>query len=515
MLHNRYRILRVLGGGGMGAVYLADDTRTPGLQVAVKEMRTESEVAGAAPSPEVEEERKQAIDSFVREAEILKPLAHPNLPFFSDAFEENGRPYLVMEFVPGESLEKKLDRLNGKPMGEREALYYGIQVARVLRYLHSQNPPIIFRDVKPANVMVMPNYQVKLIDFGIARKYKVGQRKDTVSMGTAAYAPFEQFGKGQTDGRSDIYSLAATLFHLLTGRPPTPATTPPSLRDLNPLVSTDTEKLIIQAMDRDMSKRPQSARDFEQALRQCYGIPFKEPEPLPEPHPVGSSAPVAPVAPVPPVVVSPPARPPVAVTPAAQPSTTPPAIVISTPGPAPAAPAPAPMANRPPAVVTAPPIAAPVAPVTPVAPPPAPAAPGHGTACHNCGYINKLGARFCGNCGASLAGRPPARIQVLGPRGVLWERRIAPDENPFVIGRRSLSRQIFPHIDLTYSDPSAYVSRRHTQIIADAQGYSLEDLGSENGTYLNSTRLPANQPVLLHNGDIIQVGKVQMQFAVG
>ena len=205
MLHNRYRILRVLGGGGMGAVYLADDTRTPGLQVAVKEMRTESEVAGAAPSPEVEEERKQAIDSFVREAEILKPLAHPNLPFFSDAFEENGRPYLVMEFVPGESLEKKLDRLNGKPMGEREALYYGIQVARVLRYLHSQNPPIIFRDVKPANVMVMPNYQVKLIDFGIARKYKVGQRKDTVSMGTAAYAPFEQFGKGQTDGRSDIY----------------------------------------------------------------------------------------------------------------------------------------------------------------------------------------------------------------------------------------------------------------------------------------------------------------------
>jgi pSer/pThr/pTyr-binding forkhead associated (FHA) protein len=104
---------------------------------------------------------------------------------------------------------------------------------------------------------------------------------------------------------------------------------------------------------------------------------------------------------------------------------------------------------------------------------------------------------------------------VLGPRGVLWERRIAPDENPFVIGRRSLSRQIFPHIDLTYSDPSAYVSRRHAQIIADAQGYSLEDLGSENGTYLNSTRVPANQPILLHNGDIIQVGKVQMQFSVG
>jgi serine/threonine-protein kinase len=512
MLHGRYRIQRVLGGGGMGAVYLADDTRTPGLQVAVKEMRTESEVAGAAPSPEAEEERKQAVDSFVREAEILKPLSHPNLPFFSDAFEENGRPYLVMEFVPGESLEKKLDRLNGKPMGEREALYYGIQVARVLRYLHSQNPPIIFRDVKPANVMVMPNYQVKLIDFGIARKYKVGQRKDTVSMGTAAYAPFEQFGKGQTDGRSDIYSLAATLFHLLTGRPPTPATTPPSLRDLNPLVSTDTEKLIIQAMDRDMNKRPQSARDFEQALRQCYGIPFKEPEPLPEPHPVEAGP--APAA-VPPVIVTPPvqapARPPVVVTPAPQTQPAPPAIVISTPSTT----AP-PVVNRPPAPVPTPPAMAPVAPAAPrPATVPPPVAPGHGTNCPNCGYINKLGARFCGNCGASLAGRPPARIQVLGPRGVLWERRIAPDENPFVIGRRSLSRQIFPHIDLTYSDPSAYVSRRHAQIIADAQGYSLEDLGSENGTYLNSTRVPANQPILLHNGDIIQVGKVQMQFSVG
>jgi serine/threonine protein kinase len=177
LLHGRYRILRVLGGGGMGAVYLAEDTQHGGLHVAVKEMRTESETTGDANSPEALEERQQAIDSFEREAEILKPLSHPNLPTFSDTFHTGGRPYVVMEFVPGESLEKKLDRLDGKPMGEREALYYGIQVARVLRYLHSQNPPIIFRDVKPANIMVMPNYQVKLIDFGIARKYKVASAK--------------------------------------------------------------------------------------------------------------------------------------------------------------------------------------------------------------------------------------------------------------------------------------------------------------------------------------------------
>ena len=114
-----------------------------------------------ANSPEALEERQQAIDSFEREAEILKHFSHPNLPTFTDTFHAGGRPYVVMEFIPGKSLEKKLDRRNGQPMGEREALYYGIQMARVLRYLHSQNPPIIFRDVKPANIMVMPNCQVQ------------------------------------------------------------------------------------------------------------------------------------------------------------------------------------------------------------------------------------------------------------------------------------------------------------------------------------------------------------------
>jgi len=511
LLQQRYRIQRVLGGGGQGAVYLGEDTQQPGSQVAVKEMRTESEALGAADSPEAREERAQTIASFEREAEILTSLQHPNMPTFSDAFEENGRPYLVMEFVPGESLEKKLERLDGKPMGEREALYYGIQIARVLRYLHGQNPPIIFRDVKPANIMIMPNYQVKLIDFGIARKYKAGQRKDTVSMGTAAYAPFEQFGKGQTDGRSDIYSLAATLYHLLTGKPPTPATTPTGLRDLNPQIAPETEAMIVKAMDRDMTHRQQSAMEFEQELRQCYGIPFKEPDPLPgrgAPPPAPPTAPPSPLATAmtgaplaPPVVINHPAPP--LVTPAVPGLTLPP----SGRGAGATPPRPVPPTNLIPL------------PVTTAAGPSTIRTPSAGTdpthACPNCGYFNKLGARFCGNCGTSLAGRPPARLQVLGPRGVLWERRIAENENPFVIGRRSLSRHIFPHIDLTYSDPAAYVSRRHAEVTADTQGYHLVDLGSENGTFLNEQRVAANKPILLHNGDIIQVGKVQMQFAVG
>ena len=132
-----------------------------------------------------------------------------------------------------------------------------------------------------------------------------------------------------------------------------------------------------------------------------------------------------------------------------------------------------------------------------------------------CGRINKLGARFCGGCGTALIARPPAKLQVLGPKGVLWERPILESENPFTIGRRSISRNIFPHLDLTYSDPNAYISRRHAQILADGRGYSLEDLGSENGTFINDMRLAPNRPQLLRNGDIVQIGKLQMQFSLG
>src|SRR5947209_9676062 len=267
MLRGRYRILRVIGGGGMGAVYKSEDSKRNGTLVAVKEMRTDIDTPGTshANSDSEEErmrereERLQLLEAFRREAQILSDLRHPNLPSVTDFFTEGGRPYLVMELIPGESLEKRIDRLHGQPMEQDEALGYGIQICRVLNFLHTQDPPIIFRDVKPANIMVMPNGQVKLIDFGIARTYKEGKRRDTMSMGTAAYAPFEQFGKGQTDARSDVYSLAATLYHLLTGKPPTPATTPISLRDFNPKVTPPTEKLIIRATSRDLDTRPPTA----------------------------------------------------------------------------------------------------------------------------------------------------------------------------------------------------------------------------------------------------------------
>src|SRR6476660_4028428 len=280
MLRGRYRILRVIGGGGMGAVYKSEDTRHGSALVAVKEMRTDIDTPGSQHGTDTEEdrvrereERRQLLEAFRREAQILSDLRHPNLPSVTDFFTEGGRPYLIMDLIPGESLEKKLERLHGQPMNEEEALQYGIQMCEVLQFLHTQNPPIIFRDVKPANIMIMPNSQVKLIDFGIPPTYKEGKRRDTMSMGPAAYAPFEQFGKGQTDARSDVYSLAATLDHLLTGRPPTPATTPVSLRDFNPKLSVRSEQVIIKSMSRDMDARPQTAAAMETELRRCLGRP--------------------------------------------------------------------------------------------------------------------------------------------------------------------------------------------------------------------------------------------------
>ena len=499
MLRGRYRILRVIGGGGMGAVYKSEDTRRGGVHVAVKEMRTDIEAQTVSHGPagteeeraREKEERRQLLEAFRREAQILSDLKHPNLPRVTDFFTEGGRPYLVMELIPGESLEKKIDRLHGQPMDEEEALGYGIQVAGVLQFLHNQEPPIIFRDVKPANIMIMPSGQIKLIDFGIARTYKEGKRRDTMSMGTAAYAPFEQFGKGQTDARSDVYSLAATLYHLLTGRPPTPATTPHSLRDFNSRLKPQTEQLIIRSMSRDMNVRPQTSKAFEEELRRCMGKPYEAPKEAELTPPGGVTVVQGQGAPgsIRPLPV---------------------AAAGAVGGTAATVPQPVPQPGPTPRRVPTQPTSQPVVPVS------EPNGSGHHEGeqiCMVCGSSNQPKAHFCGRCGASLAGRPAGRIQVLGPNGVLWERRIL--ENPFNIGRRSLSRQIFPHLDLTYNDPAAYVSRQHARILADAGGYFIEDLGSANGTFLNDRRLPGGVPTRLRNGDRVRIGKVQCNFILG
>ena len=258
MLKNRYLVLRKVGQGGMGAVYQVTDTHLTGRTWAIKEM-TDAAITDPL-------EKQQAIQVFRREAETLARLEHPNLPRVTDFFEEGGKQYLVMEFVPGETLEDKVIRQGG-PLPESMVLQWAAQLCDVLTFLHEQRPPVIFRDLKPSNVMITPEGQVKLIDFGIVRLFKPGKRKDTVSMGTPGYTPPEQYGQAQTDPRSDIYALGATLHRLLTGYDPalTPLSLPP-VKSLNPGVSDRAAQATERALDMNPRNRWPSARELKAAI---------------------------------------------------------------------------------------------------------------------------------------------------------------------------------------------------------------------------------------------------------
>ena len=242
----------------MGAIYKAQDRRLQGKVVAVKEM-SESAIATT--------ERKRVLESFQREAELLARLEHPNLVRVTDRFQEGKRHYMVMEFIEGRTLEKMLaGRTDMFP--EEQVLAWADQLCDVLSYLHSQEPKIIYRDVKPANVMVLDGIDtVKLIDFGIARFFKPGKRKDTIEFGTYGYAPPEQYGKSQTDERSDVYALGAMLHQLLTLR--APAIRPfhfPPVRSLNPKVSRRVDEAIAKAVEANKDKRHQSIEKMWEAL---------------------------------------------------------------------------------------------------------------------------------------------------------------------------------------------------------------------------------------------------------
>src|SRR6266849_514241 len=184
VLHNRYRIERVIGHGGMGAVYQARDLNRRGILCAVKEMSL---------SMVPPEERTRAIQNFKIEAKMLWGLSHPNLPAFTNFFAENQRYFLVMEYIEGQTLEDLLER-QGAPFPERRVLRWAEQLCDVLQYLHSQNPPIIFRDMKPGNIMLTRPGHIKLIDFGIARFFRPTHGPDTQLLGTPGYAPPEQYG---------------------------------------------------------------------------------------------------------------------------------------------------------------------------------------------------------------------------------------------------------------------------------------------------------------------------------
>jgi serine/threonine protein kinase len=259
VLKRRYKILRKIAQGGMGAVYESTDLTDPlGHRWAVKEM---------SPASLPTNERSQAIADFRREAQMLHTVKHPNLPLVVETFEEMGKHFLVMEFIAGHTLLNIVDNTVGY-LPEERVMVWARQLFDVLHYLHTQNPPIIYRDVKPANVMLMESTErIKLIDFGIARFHKQGKAQDTEAFGTAGYAPPEQYGKGQTDQRSDVYALAATLHHLVTKHDPSlnPFNWLPARR-LNPGVSPALENALMVATSLDPAKRFQSIAEFGRAV---------------------------------------------------------------------------------------------------------------------------------------------------------------------------------------------------------------------------------------------------------
>ena len=273
LLRQPYIIRQIIGRGGMGSIYLAEDNRLDGRMCAVKEVET----GGDLP----EEVREQGREQFYREASLLARLDHPNLPKVSDFFSVAERDYLVMDFVPGDDLRSLMVRArrNHQFLPAAEVLLWAGQIADALEYLHVQDPPIVHRDIKPSNLKLTPNGLIKLVDFGLVKQMVPDEMTVTViqGRGTALYTPLEQYGgdTGHTDPRSDIYAFGATLYHLLTNHPPAEAKQrflqPDSLRPLreyNAEIVPEIHQAVLWAMELHPDERPENISAMRAALSQ-------------------------------------------------------------------------------------------------------------------------------------------------------------------------------------------------------------------------------------------------------
>ncbi len=278
----RYRVRARLGEGGMGSVYQVEDVRGAGRLWAMKELLDDTGQ---------DDEIVAANQRFDMEIALMRRLSHPRIPQFIESFSAGGRRYFVMDFIPGVNLEQRLEQTRGG-LPERDVLRWMADVCEALAYLHSQQPAIIVRDLKPANVMVTPNGDARLIDLGIARTYKPGKQTNTENLGTMTYASPEHLGHTQTDARSDIYSLGATLYHLLTGIEPKPMETPPpgALRRMRPSLSEESERIVTQAMQIDPAKRYQTAGELREALLRAAAMLDRPDAVLVTPAPASGAA---------------------------------------------------------------------------------------------------------------------------------------------------------------------------------------------------------------------------------
>jgi outer membrane protein assembly factor BamB/tRNA A-37 threonylcarbamoyl transferase component Bud32 len=259
VLQDRYEVMGILGLGGMSAVYQARDRRFPNVVklCAVKEMKSHSL------DPQM---RQVAIQNFEREANILATLSHPAIPKVYDYFSEEARSYLVMEFIEGRDLEAVLGEMTSF-LPQEQVLEWAIQLCDVLQFLHEHTPPIIFRDMKPSNIMLDKHGRLRLIDFGIAKNFQPGQKGTMI--GTEGYSPPEQY-RGIADQRTDLYALGATLHHILSRQDP--RVEPPfsfherPIQAANPAVSPDIAQVIMRALEYEPDRRYSTAEEMKRAL---------------------------------------------------------------------------------------------------------------------------------------------------------------------------------------------------------------------------------------------------------
>jgi serine/threonine-protein kinase len=447
VLNNRYEIVRKIGGGGMGAVYYAKDRNLGDAPRAVKEM---------IQSHLDESQQEKAIADFKRESMLLASLEHPSIPTIYDYFydEEASRFYLVMKYISGGDF---LARLRNAPQGridERTVTDWAAQVADVLDYLHNRQPPIIYRDLKPANLMIDGNNgRVMLIDFGIAR-WVAPQEKGVTAVGTMGYAPPELFS-GKVEPRSDIYSLGATMFHLLTGADPQDNpllifdfTKNPRPREINPAISNEMEQVLMRAVEYNVEMRFRSGAEMRDILYQhaerlragavTYGV-------------VQGSA-------------------------VGRQGTDAQTIATETVF----------------CGFCGKSIAA------------------DDVFCAHCGARQPIVA-----ASASLrAARATARLVVSGTTEL--DSTFMLHKESTLVGRTDPQSNIFPDVDLSRFDPETKISRRHARIFREGDTFLIEDLGSVNGTVVNdAVRLGPRQPRPLANGDRLRLGETTLHFLIG
>lgn len=440
LLKQRFQVVRLISDkGGMAMVFMVYDLQdTPPSTWALKQLR---------PQHKSEEDMLRLFD---QEADLLKSLSHRNIPQYRLRFDESGDAFLVLEFITGKTLADVLTG-QGQAAAQDRVLQWSAQICDVLEYLHTRQPPIIYRDLKPDNLMITDDGVVKVIDFGIARTFKKGKIKDTVSIGTEAYAPPEQYGTGQTDERSDIYALGATMYHLLTNSYPPHAQLPGAptpITMINPLVSQPVSDLVTRAMEKKRDRRFQSAAEMKQAISKLLSVSSSSPP--------GSSW------------VSTPAPPAAGWEDQLRPSLSGP---FQTPAPL-----------------------------------------KQSRQCPVCNGVCPPDARFCRYCGNSFTGIQRALLCIIRPFGDTWEKPI-PHDQPIIIGTTAGGGA--PNLDLSFYDKDGYVSRKHASISLSGNRYFLTDLGSTNGTRLNDALLSPNTPAVLHHGDRIQLGRVVLQFRLG